>query len=428
MKKPPGEAGASRPTVLAASDIDARRARSTELYASGLSTPQIAAELGVSTATIRNDLIALGIDRRSTVPPDLDDRRARATDLYGRGLTMDQVAAELGVSSATVRNYLAALGVDRRPVLVPNPVSQARLLERSHRVADLYAEGRSLGEIADLTGRDREAIRQDLIRVGVERRSRETSLSGRADGRVFLAAAARQAGVNLDSLRRAAEAGRVRAERVDGGRSPAPGHSRFLFDLDELAADLARLPRCGYPGCDRPALSPSGGCDRQGHAPAVYRFGTSATVRERLLAAAGGCGSPTCTSPSCTVEPGRCHRAGCARPARRARQTKESIRWVYGHPTLYCSRSCAMAADNARFWNTAEGRDLRRIRMNPITAKRMHGKAAARRPGAGRPAVVVPDDQRARVAELARRGLGRGSIARATGLTERVVRRLLESS
>lgn len=89
-----------------------------------------------------------------------------------------------------------------------------------------------------------------------------------ADGQEQLSAreTARRFGLNEHILAAACKEKRVRGSMVvKGGRV-----LRYLFDPDEVAEDIEKLP-CEYPGCDRPALGPSGGCEA--HAGAVLTSG-----------------------------------------------------------------------------------------------------------------------------------------------------------
>jgi hypothetical protein len=71
-----------------------------------------------------------------------------------------------------------------------------------------------------------------------------------------------------------------------------------------------------------------------------------AVRRAPLISRAGGCGSPTCRDPACTLEPGSCHRPGCDEAAHVAGFTAARHRWVLGYSTLYCSQRCAVLARN----------------------------------------------------------------------------------
>lgn len=63
--------------------------------------------------------------------------------------------------------------------------------------------------------------------------------------------------VNRQTLVDLAKAGYVR-----GYIDPNDGRGTWRFDLDELAEDLARLPRCEYEDCKRFGLGPNGGCTK----------------------------------------------------------------------------------------------------------------------------------------------------------------------
>jgi hypothetical protein len=75
-------------------------------------------------------------------------------------------------------------------------------------------------------------------------------------------------------------------------------------------------------------------------------------LRARLLAEAGGCGSPVCRDPNCLVEPGQCHAQGCTNKAAIASQTNAKTGWVVDHPILYCDITHARS-ENARRYLTA---------------------------------------------------------------------------
>ena len=87
-------------------DIKERRRRAAELYRSGFTMLEVAAKLGVSTATVHFDLKALGVQpRRSGPEPRFD--RAEATSLRERGQTFEQIAQRFGVSKQAVQQVLA---------------------------------------------------------------------------------------------------------------------------------------------------------------------------------------------------------------------------------------------------------------------------------------------------------------------------------
>ena len=71
-----------------------------------------------------------------------------------------------------------------------------------------------------------------------------------------------------------------------------------------------------------------------------------AALRAPLISRAGGCGSPTCSDPACSLEHGSCHRPGCDAAAHVAGFTAARYDWVLGYPTRYCSQRCAVLARN----------------------------------------------------------------------------------
>ncbi|HWQ23899.1 MAG TPA: helix-turn-helix transcriptional regulator [Gaiellaceae bacterium] len=106
-----------------------------------------------------------------------------------------------------------------------------------------------------------------------------------------LTRAAQRFGLNPRTLSAAARAGRVR-----GRLSAKPGAGRYgevyEFDEAELGEDLAALPACGYAGCDRRALGPSGGCEEHGHIIVWTGQRHSAAARRRMSEARSGTRRP----------------------------------------------------------------------------------------------------------------------------------------
>jgi DNA-binding transcriptional regulator LsrR (DeoR family) len=82
-------------------------------YEAGASMQQIADQLGVHRTTILKRLQGLGITTKfSKLEPD--DVRA-AAKLYQEGWTLDNIARQYHVASSTVRESLLAYGVEMRP-------------------------------------------------------------------------------------------------------------------------------------------------------------------------------------------------------------------------------------------------------------------------------------------------------------------------
>ncbi len=92
---------------------------------------------------------------------------------------------------------------------------------------------------------------------------------------LLIARAAARFGVGRASLRTAAEQGRVRyVETRLHGRGVV-----YLFDEEELRADLEQLPRCIAPGCVEPGIGPSGRCGVH------FRYGVLDSARNAERAA-----------------------------------------------------------------------------------------------------------------------------------------------
>src|SRR5439155_10059522 len=100
-------------------------------------------------------------------------------------------------------------------------------------------------------------------------------------GRISAAQAAKRHHLKLNTLCRAIDAGIVRGRRVEIGRDRCVR----TVDPDELAEDLANLPTCGYPGCERRALAPSGACSGP-HARALETKGRNWRSAEAIARSA----------------------------------------------------------------------------------------------------------------------------------------------
>jgi hypothetical protein len=156
-------------------------------------------------------------------------------------------------------------------------------------VLKLYDKGLSQVQIAKRLDMPRATVALDLkSSPGYVPR---TTLASFAipPGRITAAEAAKQYGVTkLQTLLNAIAAGVVR------GRSEALAGRRIITTVDvvEIAEDLAKLPECLYPGCERQALAPSGACSGP-HARALETMGQSWRTREAIAKSADGIrGSP----------------------------------------------------------------------------------------------------------------------------------------
>jgi transposase len=137
----------------------------------------------------------------------------------------------------------------------------------------------------------------------------------------------------------------------------------------------------------------------------LHRARRDAPLKERLLAEAGACGSPTCSDPACEVDTGGCHRPGCDRQALRARRTDAERHWVRGYPTRFCDE-CFRAGsswidDRPAMLRAVLGGNLKRW-GNPGMFGR-HASELANGSGPGRRLPSAEVDAVARQASQARR-------------------------
>jgi transposase len=85
-----------------------------------LGSTAIAKRLGVSHATVRDDLIVMGVHIRKThqhaSPAQRAARELEVERLYRGGMTIVEIADELGLTGPTVWNDLRRCQVPRRPI------------------------------------------------------------------------------------------------------------------------------------------------------------------------------------------------------------------------------------------------------------------------------------------------------------------------
>jgi transcriptional regulator with XRE-family HTH domain len=317
-----------------------------------------------------------------------------------KGLSRRAVETHAGLSSAylaqlesgRLRNPTAdararladALGV---PVSVafagfPQPRSDG-VAERRRRVLGLYRDGKSHPEIAALLEMPRATVALDLKSSAsyVPRPTHTTFKIG--PRRITATAAAKKHGFDHTTLTGAIDAGKVRGTRHEfGGRQ----HPIWTVDPDELEHDLANLPQCGKEGCDRPALSPFGGCSG-GHSRAIQTKGKSWRTRE-------------------AIEKSSAAKRGKPRP-----DVRERVAAMHADPEQRYRWGVALA----------EGRDL------PANSQRrwkgrLEGLKAAREKGTGRPRTELQPEVVTEVRRLTEKGFGRASIAAKLGISEYQVR------
>jgi hypothetical protein len=183
----------------------------------------------------------------------------------GVGRTVEWVASlETGRITNPPADVRAAaartLGESESTLFEGFPPSQREWQEyRQSLVAAAHARGLSGSGIAADYGLSRSAVYADLAELGLP--ARQTLIDfDRNDGKISLSAYAQKRGLTYSTLRKAIDAGvlRVDIERVDHGLPPRYYENRV--DEAQLDEALKRLPPCGFEGCTKPALGPSGGC------------------------------------------------------------------------------------------------------------------------------------------------------------------------
>ena len=160
--------------------IAERREKVARLYSEGKSAKKIAEELGVSYATIYQDIRLLREEgtlekstrkKRATIGR-VAERRKELERLYNEGKSVLEIAEELGVSRDVIYQDIrllikeGMLGKRDRKKRATN----AEVAERRKEAARLYNEGKSVPEIAEKFGVSRDVIYQDirlLIKQGI---------------------------------------------------------------------------------------------------------------------------------------------------------------------------------------------------------------------------------------------------------------------
>lgn len=95
-------------------NVNTNIAKIQEMVAAGRTDKEISAELGVDRTTIVKLRRKLGIPGRPRGRPRKlgDEQAAAAAEAVARGVAVDEVAAELGVSSSTIRNAVRRIDPD----------------------------------------------------------------------------------------------------------------------------------------------------------------------------------------------------------------------------------------------------------------------------------------------------------------------------
>lgn len=162
-KKPPLSREARReanryqkiPAVVAA-----RRASVVELCAEGKTDIEIAAELGVSPATIVRDRMRLGIPPKDFYVARVE-RRMKVEEMIADGVRKSEMARILGVNKMTIFKDCEAL------IGKPIPMS-VRAAERRVRVREMRAEKLPVIQIARALNVAEMTIRRDLETIAKE--------------------------------------------------------------------------------------------------------------------------------------------------------------------------------------------------------------------------------------------------------------------
>ena len=193
------------------------RSQMAELYEKGLSQKEIAAQFGCCTGTVLKALRAHGIKvRRMTLSPE---QKRQMVDLYESGMTQEEVALQTGCSTHSVIKVLREFGIKTRRVIF-SAEDRCRMIDFSksglsqdaiasqfncsvttvqralgrfsrarggsdgrqkyspedlRRIADLYASGLSLEEVATQVGCSRPTVRKACRKHGVK--TRDTTIS-----------------------------------------------------------------------------------------------------------------------------------------------------------------------------------------------------------------------------------------------------------
>ena len=116
---------------------DEVRREAVELYRSGLTTAQVARQMGISSGTVWNCCKEAGVEKRQPGhhSPYADETKAAAVKLYGEGMSLLQVGAAIDVPPATVRFWCVNAGAIRPNSKRPYPEkTRAQVLQ-------LHSEG-----------------------------------------------------------------------------------------------------------------------------------------------------------------------------------------------------------------------------------------------------------------------------------------------
>ena len=170
--------------------IAKRREEIARLYNEGKTVKEISEELGVTIATVYNDIKVLVEEKRivkntkrrtqdekpeetkgrkKEIQKRVAKRREEIARLYNEGKTVKEISEELGVTIATVYNAIKVLEAEEKIERhkVRRKKNTAKVAKRREEIARLYNKGKEANEIAEELGIFKQIVYQD-IRILIE--------------------------------------------------------------------------------------------------------------------------------------------------------------------------------------------------------------------------------------------------------------------
>jgi hypothetical protein len=144
----------------------AQRAEIVSRYQSGEGSTALGAAFDVTSATIRNTLKAVGIDRTGC-PPVTDVQVGEMVRLYADGQNIHQIGKTLAVASSTVRYKLMEAKVVLRASVKRHKLTEDQKLE----ALEWYERGASYEVLAARYGVCQSTIGNELIPLGLKPRT-----------------------------------------------------------------------------------------------------------------------------------------------------------------------------------------------------------------------------------------------------------------
>lgn len=213
-----------------------------------------------------------------------------------------------------------------------------------------------------------------------------------------MSAIIRETGIHRRALRAAIRSGRLPV-RCSG--------QALLISREALESWIASCPTCAWPGCDRPGITPAGRCSRE-HGTVLPGWHHTAETRARMSAT----------------------RTGVPRSPDLIEQIREGVLRFYQDDERSEANRQAKSAMMARSWETGEGAAPARVAaMGGPTRSKVFGRWAGQQAGrAGGRERGYSELQAKGVLKLKREDptLGRRRLAKASGLSEKQVRAILE--